>query len=80
MTTGHTGHQMSNNFGYDEFLRLCEELTMPPLVEVPLRGRLLTVSRSQRSGPCGNLACKMLASGYERLFLPTRGANSATMW
>ena len=28
LTTGHTGNQVTNNFGYDEILRLCEELEM----------------------------------------------------
>lgn len=42
ITTGHTGNQVSNNFGYDEFLRLCEELTMPPMIVVNFRAGLLS--------------------------------------
>jgi alpha-N-arabinofuranosidase len=42
VTTGHTGNQVSNNFGYDEFLRLCEELAMQPIVVVSFREGLLS--------------------------------------
>ena len=40
-TTGHTGNQVTNNFGYDEFLRLCEELKMEPILVVNFRDGLL---------------------------------------
>ncbi len=46
ITTGHTGNQVGNNFGYDEFLRLCGELAMEPIVVVNFREGLLS-----RQGP-----------------------------
>ena len=33
LTKGHTGNQVTNYFGYDEFLRLCEDLKMEPLLD-----------------------------------------------
>jgi alpha-N-arabinofuranosidase len=41
LTRGHTGNQVTNYFGYDEFLRLCEELKMEPIVVVNFRDGLL---------------------------------------
>ena len=41
LTKGHTGNQVTNYFGYDEFLRLCEELKMEPLLVVNFRDGLL---------------------------------------
>jgi alpha-N-arabinofuranosidase len=41
VTIGHTGKPITNNFGYDEFLRLCEELAMAPLLVVNFRDGLL---------------------------------------
>ena len=41
ITTGHTGNQVTNNFGYDEFLRLCEELNMEAILVVNFRDGLL---------------------------------------
>ena len=41
ITTGHQGHQVTNNFGYDEFLRLCEELSSEAIVVVNLADALL---------------------------------------
>ena len=41
LTKGHTGNQVTNYFGYDEFLRLCEDLKMEPLLVVNFRDGLL---------------------------------------
>ena len=41
LTKGHTGNQVTNHFGYDEFLRLCEDLKMEPLLVVNFRDGLL---------------------------------------
>jgi alpha-L-arabinofuranosidase len=41
VTTGHQGDRVTNNFGYDEFLRLCEELKMEPILVVNFRQGLL---------------------------------------
>jgi alpha-N-arabinofuranosidase len=40
-TVGHQGHRVTNNFGYDEFLRLCEDLKCEPLLVVNLGDALL---------------------------------------
>ena len=42
-TKGHTGQEITNNFGYDEFLRLCEELGAEPLIVLNFRDGLLRV-------------------------------------
>ncbi|MBN1459669.1 MAG: hypothetical protein JXA57_09025, partial [Armatimonadetes bacterium] len=36
-STGRHGQQITNNFGYDEFLRLCEELETQPLIVLNVR-------------------------------------------
>jgi len=36
ITIGHTGNRVSNHFGYDEFLRLCEEIEMEPSGQVTM--------------------------------------------
>jgi len=41
VTVGHQGHRVTNNFGYDEFLRLCEDLRCEPLLVVNLGDALL---------------------------------------
>ncbi len=41
VTVGHQGHRVTNNFGYDEFLRLCEDLKCEPLPVVNLGDALL---------------------------------------
>ncbi len=41
VTVGHKGHKVTNRFGYDEFLRLCEELEMKPILVVNFRRGLL---------------------------------------
>ncbi|MHC4401760.1 MAG: hypothetical protein ACYTG0_18975 [Planctomycetota bacterium] len=41
ITVGHTGSRVANRFGYDEFLRLAEELEMEPIVVVNFRDGLL---------------------------------------
>jgi len=41
VTVGHKGHKVTNRFGYDEFLRLCEELEMQAIVVVNFRRGLL---------------------------------------
>jgi len=46
ITTGHRGDRVSNNFGYDEFLQLCEELEIEPILVVNFREGLLA-----RDGP-----------------------------
>ena len=42
ITRGHTGSHVTNYFGYDEFLRLCQELAMEPIVVVNFRDGLLS--------------------------------------
>jgi len=41
ITTGHQGHKVTNNFGYDEFLALCEDLGAEAIVVVNLRDAFL---------------------------------------
>ena len=41
VTVGHKGHKVTNRFGYDEFLQLCEELEMKPILVVNFRRGLL---------------------------------------
>lgn len=41
ISTGNQGHQVTNNFGYDEFLRLCEELSSEAILVVNLADALL---------------------------------------
>lgn len=41
ISIGHLGHPVTNAFGYDEFLRLCEELGAEPLLVVNLGEALL---------------------------------------
>jgi len=40
-STGHKGDEVTNNFGYDEFLQLCEELGAEAIVVVNFRDGLL---------------------------------------
>jgi alpha-N-arabinofuranosidase len=42
-STGHKGHKVTNNFGYDEFLQLCEHLESEAIVVVNFRDALLKV-------------------------------------
>jgi len=49
LTTGHTGNQSPNYFGYDEFLRLCQELKMEPIVVVNFRDGLLAADGPGRA-------------------------------
>jgi len=41
VSTGHKGHKVTNNFGYDEFLQLCEHLGSEAIVVVNFRDGLL---------------------------------------
>jgi alpha-N-arabinofuranosidase len=41
VTVGHTGNEVTNGFGYDEFLRLAEELGMESIVVLNFRDGLL---------------------------------------
>ena len=41
ISTGHRGHKVSNNFGYDEFLQFCEEVATEAIVVVNFRDGLL---------------------------------------
>jgi alpha-N-arabinofuranosidase len=41
VSTGHRGHKVTNNLGYDEFLRLCERLGAETIVVVNFRDGLL---------------------------------------
>lgn len=41
VSTGHQGHRVTNNFGYDEFLRLCNDLGSEAIVVVNFRDGLL---------------------------------------
>lgn len=49
ITTGHQGDRVTNNFGYDEFLRLCEELKMEPILVVNFREGLLAQDGPQKA-------------------------------
>ena len=41
VSTGHLGHKVTNNFGYDEFLAFCEEVGAEAIVVVNFRDGLL---------------------------------------
>lgn len=41
ISTGHLGHKVTNNFGYDEFLQFCEEVNAEAIVVVNFRDALL---------------------------------------
>jgi alpha-N-arabinofuranosidase len=41
VSTGHRGHKVSNNFGYDEFLQFCEQVEAEAIVVVNFRDGLL---------------------------------------
>lgn len=41
VSTGHTGKSVTNNFGYDEFLQLSEQLKSEPIIVVNFREALL---------------------------------------
>ncbi len=41
VSTGHLGHKVTNNFGYDEFLQFCEEVNAEAIVVVNFRDALL---------------------------------------
>jgi alpha-L-arabinofuranosidase len=41
LTKGHTGETVSNRFGYDEFLRMCESIGSEPMLVVNFRDGLL---------------------------------------
>ena len=41
VSTGHRGHKVSNNFGYDQFLQFCEEVGAEAIVVVNFRDGLL---------------------------------------
>jgi len=43
VSTGHRGHKVTNNFGYDEFLGLCEHLGAEAIVVVNFRDALLKI-------------------------------------
>jgi alpha-N-arabinofuranosidase len=49
ITTGHRGDQVTNNFGYDEFLQLCEELEVEPILVVNFRDGLLDQDGPQKA-------------------------------
>ncbi len=41
VSTGHRGHKVSNNFGYDEFLQFCEDTSAEAIIVVNFRDGLL---------------------------------------
>lgn len=41
VSTGHRGHKVTNNFGYDEFLQLCEDIDAEVILVVNFRDALL---------------------------------------
>jgi len=43
VSTGHKGHKVTNNFGYDEFAQLCEHLSAEAMLVVNFRDALLEV-------------------------------------
>jgi alpha-L-arabinofuranosidase len=49
ITIGHQGDRVTNNFGYDEFLQLCEELAMEPILVVNFREGLLAPEGPQKA-------------------------------
>ena len=48
-TVGHTGNRVTNNFGYDEFLRMCEELKIESILVVNFRDGLLDKDGPERA-------------------------------
>lgn len=64
VTTGHQGDRVTNNFGYDEFLRLCEELEMEPILVVNFREGLLDQDGPQKAA---GHAAKLVAYCNARL-------------
>ena len=49
ITTGHQGDRVTNSFGYDEFLQLCEELAIKPILVVNFRAGLLAPDGPQKA-------------------------------
>jgi len=49
VTIGHTGKPVTNKFGYDEFLRLCEELGIAPLLVVNFRDGLIAAGGPEQA-------------------------------
>ena len=49
VTIGHTGQPVTNKFGYDEFLRLCEELGIAPLLVVNFRDGLIAAGGPEQA-------------------------------
>ena len=49
VTIGHSGNPVTNNFGYDEFLRLCEELGIAPLLVVNFRDGLIAAGGPEQA-------------------------------
>jgi alpha-N-arabinofuranosidase len=49
VTIGHTGARVTNNFGYDEFLRLAEELDIEAILVVNFRDGLLDEEGPQKA-------------------------------
>jgi len=41
VSTGHRGHKVTNNFGYDEFLQFCEDVSAEAILVVNFRDALL---------------------------------------
>jgi alpha-L-arabinofuranosidase len=41
VSTGHRGHKVTNNFGYDEFLQFCEKVAAEAIIVVNFRDALL---------------------------------------
>jgi len=58
ITTGHRGDQVTNHFGYDEFLQFCEELDVEPILVVNFRDGLLSQDGPQ---PAARQAAKLVA-------------------
>ncbi len=49
ITTGHRGDQVTNYFGYDEFLQFCEEFDVEPILVVNFRDGLLDQEGPQKA-------------------------------
>ena len=49
ITRGHRGDAVTNNFGYDEFLSLCEEIKATPLLVINFRDGLLAEDGPDRA-------------------------------
>ena len=49
VTIGHTGKPVTNKFGYDEFLRLCEDLGIAPLLVVNFRDGLIAAGGPEQA-------------------------------